>query len=528
MPRQLVSFDTDHIKEYLFATSTLSDIREASGLLDRLNNRRDRDDDEGWDTADAIQQVYPDFDRTDPEQCVYAAGGSAMVLLPDEQTARRAIRAVERLYRRETVIASITGVAVPTSDQEPKRFGQKARQAGHRLRKRKAEKGRSRTVPVAPYMHFCDACAQHPAAYQVEGELICRACRIKRPAAGEARRGLWEKLIVVTEAAPDNTPGEWEDLLKETLGSNEHHQHRRPTDFGDIGSAARRPGYIALIYADGNSMGRILEDLPSPRAYGDFSTKVDDLLLRVTYRALMKQVRQRPDKPLFEILMAGGDDLMLVTTSDIAFQVTLDLMQDFETYSAPLVHPYGVLRLSLGTGLVIAHDHFPIAAMQELATALQKRAKRRSFETGGGGTVDFMVVTAAGSESLDRIRDRDLTHEGFAFPPADDRAYRLTQRPYTLSELSALLECGREIKASGFPSSQLQAMYDALFHSPVQASLSAIQTLGRVRKDHKKVLWDFFRQFAVQSARTLPPWRDRDDDDRDSALGDLVEIYPFV
>jgi len=527
----LVCFDTDRVKNYLFATPVLSDIRQASGLLDRLNARRGDKGPGVRDIADAIQDVYPNFNRGDPEQCIYAAGGSALMILPDERTAREAIQAVERLYRRETVVASITGVYIQISqDDLQERFGQKVREAGYLLRQRKAEKGRGRILPVGPYMHFCDACAQLPAAYYdlERDELICRACQAKRRPADVARRWLWKKLTRVAKGGPDDAPDAWESLLHDTVGDTTHEKLVSPDDFDDIGNSSRRQGYIALIYADGNRMGQVLEQLPDPRAYSRFAKLVDDLLLRVLYRSLMRQVRQQPKKPLFELLMAGGDDLMLVTTPDIAFQAALGIMRDFEQYSKPLVEPYGVDFLSLGTGLVIAHARYPIAAMQQLATELQKRAKRRSFEEGGTGAVDFAVVTATDSEDLERIREHVLTQEGFTFPPADKSKYWLTQRPYTLDELKGLLECQRKLKESGFPRSQLQMMYEALFHSPAQASLAAIQTLGRVQDRHKKPLWDFFQRFGSPPPRTLPPWRERLPRGRDSALGDLVEIYPFL
>jgi hypothetical protein len=514
----LVSFDTDRIKEYLFATPVLSDIREASGLLDRLNR---------FGIPDAVREVYPDFDKNDPTQCVYAAGGSALVILPDEETAKGAIHAVERLYHETTVTASITGVKVPVSSEELQgQFGRKVHRAGHQLRTRKAEKGRVRTLSVTPYMHFCDACAQLPAFYPDDdrGELICRACKIKRPASGEARRGLWEKLIGVTEEGPADAPSEWEELISETVGETTHRHHSRPEDFDAIGDSAKRQGYIALIYADGNRMGQVLEQLDTVDEYSRFARLVDDLLLRVTYRALMKQVQSQPGKPLFELLMAGGDDLMIVTAPDAAFDLALDISRDFEQYSKALV-PEG---LSLGIGIAIAKARYPIAAMQQLATDLQKRAKRRSFETSGRSVVDFAVVTAAGSEDLERVWDEMLTEKGFAFPPQDGVEYRLTQRPYTLDELQWLLYYVRKFKEKGFPHSQLHAMYEALFHSPIQASLAAVQTIGRVRASHREVLWAFFQDFGIQPDPVLPPWRDRGDGSRDSALGDLVEIYPFL
>jgi len=39
MKRTLISFDTDRIKEYVFATGDLKEIRGASGILDELNRK---------------------------------------------------------------------------------------------------------------------------------------------------------------------------------------------------------------------------------------------------------------------------------------------------------------------------------------------------------------------------------------------------------------------------------------------------------------------------------------------------------
>jgi len=529
MSSYLVAFDTDRIKDYLFATPHLSDVREASALLDRLNNRRSHA--ECLDIAEVIRkEAHPLFNRDDPNHCVYAAGGSALVILPDERTAEGAINCVERLYREETITATITGAKLPISDEDLKRrFGQKVLWAGYQLRKRKAEKGRGRTLPVAPYMRFCDACAQLPAShYDYErGQLVCRACKIKRPVSGQARRGLWEKVGGVTKTRPEDAPREWEGLISETT--------EQPTppypmdfDFDDIGQCAKRGGYIALIYADGNRMGQVLEQLQTVAEYSRFAKLVDDLVLRVTYRELAKQMQNRPNQPFFDVLMAGGDDLMIVTTPDVAFDLAIKIARGFEEYSKVLVER----GLSLGIGIAIAHASYPIAAIQQLATDLQKRAKQRGFEIGGGSAVDFAVVTAMGSEDLDRIRNEVLTERGFVSPPPDELHYVLTQRPYALGELQSLLDHVWNFKKARFPRSQLHAMYEALFHSPIQASMVAIQTMGRVSdspsKPHRKTLRAFFQEFGVQAAPVLPPWRKRDDGSWESALGDLVEIYPFL
>lgn len=534
MSLQLVCFDTDRVKDYLFTTSVLSDIREASALLDDLNQTQ---------IPRVIRSVYPGLSADD---LIYAAGGSALAILPDEETAERAIRAVERCYREATVTASITGVRVPISPEDLRhRFGEKVRQAGFLLRQRKAEKGTPRTLPAAPYMRFCDACSSLPAETydQVRGEVVCRACWVKRAGRGHARRTLWDWLIKVTKPRADAPPPPvgWDDLLAGTVGNSDFRLHKRPDDFSSIAGSSRRSGYIALIYADGNNMGRVVRRLDTPGSYRSLAHGVDELLSRVTYISLMKQVRQRPDRPLFELLMAGGDDLMLVCAADCAFPVVLDLVEGFEKYSPPLLGiieseswvksrsrpPIGgreaIDFLSLSVGVVVAREDFPMAAMRDLAASLQKRAKQRSFEAQGRGAVDFMVVTGPGSRSVEWLREEVLTQRGFAFPPEEGQ-YRLTRRPYLAPELRALLEHARGLKEVRFPPGQLHTMFQAVFESPSQASLVTVQALGRLRARPREKLLEFFQQAGCN----VPyPWRERDGY-RDTPLVDLVEIYPFA
>lgn len=514
---QLVSFDTDRIKDYLFATTVLNDVRQASSLLDRLNREQ-------------ILSVLNRVARGSTVHLAYAAGGSAIAVLANQQVADEAIRAVEALYRRETVVASITGVRVPVCEDDLReRFGKKVRQAGHLLRRRKEEKGRALSLPVAPYVRPCDACGRWPAARpdRERGKFVCRACWIKRKDRGATRYGLRQRLVQVAEGTPPEAPqDEWADLIAATCGDTRHREvaAELPQDLSAIGELARRPGYVALVYADGNNMGRVLENLVTRDRYRKFAALLDDLLLRITYRRLMEHVEQHPRKPVFELLMAGGDDLMLVTTPDIALQLVPRVMEDFQHYSPPLARDGGAEFLSLSVGVLIAKAAFPMSAMRDLAEALQLRAKQRSFEADGAGAVDFMVVTGPGSQSLDRVREEILTGRGFAFPPGDGQMYRLTRRPYVAGELETLLRTAEELKQKRFPSGHLQAMYEALFWSPAQASLVTLQTVGRARNEHREVLERFFRE--VEGA-VVPPWHEGDSV-RETALGDLVEIYPFL
>lgn len=96
----LVALDTDHIKQYIFATDKLREIRGASSILDDLNRRIM--DGVAAETAFQAERVY-------------ANGGSGLYLVPgDIHIARAFGQRIQQEYRKRTRDgASITFVVQP-------------------------------------------------------------------------------------------------------------------------------------------------------------------------------------------------------------------------------------------------------------------------------------------------------------------------------------------------------------------------------------------------------------------------------
>lgn len=472
----LVSFDTDRIKEYVFATDKLREIRGASALLNRLN-------DSGY-MKGVIKPICPDYKE------VFFAGGSGAVLVPTEEKAKEVIRTVEEAYRRETFTASITGAYLPLAPaSETERFGQRMEVAGLRLREKKDQKARRTAVMIEPYMQPCAACERYPATREspVDNQPVCDSCHAKR----EAARGRADK-------APD--------------------------DLTELGKMSRPPDYIGFIYADGNQMGELLSQMTALSNYRELATGLDKLIRDSVNDSLNRHPLHGGAIRPYDQLLVGGDDLMLVTTGDFALEVALDIARRFEIGSPAVAGK----PLTLGVGVVLAHASFPIAAFQRLASQLLKSAKRRcASENYATSVIDFMVVTAAGSSDVSALREEALTQKAFAFPHGD-REVRMTQRPYTLDEADKLFKQVKAFKKNSFPRSQLQFLYEGLFHSQVEAVYRWGKVAGRVKKEHRKLMEDFYSDFG-NGTLGLPPWRrDIDADKFTSALGDLVEIYPFV
>jgi hypothetical protein len=504
MDLSLVVFDTDRIKEYVFATGKLAEIRGASALLEELNLQ---------ETELTVQRECSTAKK------VYCAGGSALFEVPTAEAAR-IITTVEALYRGKTLTATISGAPLPYDDGRPNEYGEQVREAFQELRRVKDQKPSPAHVTVAPWFHVCNACGQHPARHEDGDQLICAACHSKRESGRVQRSIFWKGF---QEAALQAGDLRWRD-------------NQLPDDLDDIGDVASPPGYVGFLYADANNMGKILQTLRTREDYERFAVSVDRLTRDVVHQALRHHAephlsKQREVAP-FEILLMGGDDLILVTAADLAVSVALDIVKQYEV-RAPQETGHDDLTLSLG--LVLAHAHFPIYAMHDLAADLLKSAKKV-----GGSALDFAVVTAAGSRDLKWLRDEVLTHRSFARPSPTGWHYRLTQRPYRLQDFERLCRHARQFQAVRFPRGQLQSLYDGLFVSNVEASLRTITVAGRASRRHGKTLLDFLAEFS-SPPNDVPPWRQEKDLAMcfkpheqpqkhcfSTALGDLVELYRFV
>lgn len=496
-----VSFDVDHIKQYLLATTRLRGIRGASSLLRNLDDQR-----ESW-----IKEVIPDA------AIVYSAGGGAAVLVSDREEGERLIAHVTRRFRAETITASISGILLPPLEStDGQQFGWRMKQAVERLRQVKAAKAEMTTLPVEPYLRLCKLCGQHPAvehAYDRNDDWLCKSCAKKLKEGG--RNVLYDKFREYAQQ-----------------GKNHHVWTERalPEDLDHIGTVSLPINYIGFIMLDGNHIGDLLGKLGAREELRAFSQGLEYLTKHQTFTALQRygQPRQINRDPApsetvapFEIVLMGGDDVVLITAADIAMDVALVISEGFERDSRREVLEKAGLteerdRLTMAGGIVLAHADFPIPAMYSLTEALQKSAKKFCASHGyKTGALDFLVVSGGNIDVEDLRRNTPQ------------------RRPYTLEDMRSLLRYIRKFKKNNFPMSQLHSMYQALFSGEINAQLASITTLAQLARNNQQtqynLLRSFFRDFKVSLNGQLPPWDTVGRDGRKvSALTDLVELYPFI
>jgi CRISPR-associated protein Cmr2 len=323
-----------------------------------------------------------------------------------------------------------------------------------------------------------------------------------------------------------------------------------PDDLNEIGGASKPEGFIGVIYADGNNMGGLLENLPIPTDYHEFASQVYATTKSAVFDALAGSFRKFGSYP-FEILSIGGDDLFLVVPAHVALKVACDIARlaegklrnhqlfehkegyDWEKVHRCQKHDMGVVQpqstVSFSAGVVLADAHTPIFYLEELAGQLLKSAKRRAKwlkreRQYYGGTIDFLALKSVTmiSGTVEQFRTALLIRGN----------RRLYARPYTIAEMETLLDGIRLLKQMDFPRSQLYRLRGSLRQSQVQSTIEYLYFLSRddkVRKAREKIEG----QWNPNKQMLLHPWRrqlesDKQDDEYETIWYDLVELYDFV
>lgn len=293
-------------------------------------------------------------------------------------------------------------------------------------------------------------------------------------------------------------------------------------------------GYLALIHADGNGIGQRYKGFQTDRSIGEKSTAMDVIdvpreahgeaffhSMRVVVRraivdALAKTFTESYDIRPYEVLMLGGDDLLLVCRADRALDLACNYAAELEKYRLADGKP-----LHVAIGVAIAQDAYPLHRLHELAEALAGSAKRlyRSLrddsakhglapesatdDQGGhlqvlGSVIDWQVVTQSWFAGVaDARRQSERVTYGVE---SGTETLLLTGRPYLTSGnegLTALLAAARHLDGGDQAArSPLRALRGACEKGRLAGEMAFARLPEDVRRQlgwrrgSKSTLWD--------------------------------------
>lgn len=262
----------------------------------------------------------------------------------------------------------------------------------------------------------------------------------------------------------------------------------RPPDFESIAGG----GYLAVIHMDGNAMGQLTKPLrDAADAAQDFPAwllneyKIESLFhqARTLMRSALVQaltstigndeawVRHGKTLRPYQLLMQGGDDVLLVCRADRALRLVVHFaraLQDLQSrgaFPAFAKHP-----LTVGAGVVIAKPSLPFHRLHELAEELAGSAKTmyRSLPVAErASVVDWAVTSNAWGEDVAAERA-----ESKVVGLSASRRLLLSRKPYRVlrsdswasleSLLSAADTLRKAIATGDAARSQLKSLEDSL------------------------------------------------------------------
>lgn len=652
----LVMGGATKIKQYVFESVKLAEVRGASALLDRINlrdaralfsktpawltelhTRRDLDEQDISETrllTDNVRRTFQEISSVGPLDCeeciIYSNGGELLAFAPLKLAAFLA-EAIERFYTIETMTGNSVTVWRACSllelrfglnplevwvedltandslrellveyggESDPQAFGMyksfgeiTAALAQEKLRRRDGNQVDSRLLKPPPlfetitYAKRCSSCEIRVAVVLREvGEdqrWLCEPCARKSAFGQRAKRDLDEQINWFTDAGFEWRPlgaEAWGNRFDQWLNEEKHSDLRRsyyadikrafaPKDLEDIAEAAKPEGFIGVVYADGNNMGAILEELETPADYQMFAEAVYDAIRESSFTAIATHLRpcQKKGKWIhpFEVLSIGGDDVFMIVPAQAALPIAITITELVEArlscqpltqinkgYTWGRVHritgrsdlepPIPQSKVSLSAGAVIAECHTPISLLRNLADELLKSAKKKAKklkqkETFYGATIDFVSL-----KSIGMIANNVLDFRKSALRRNDNH---LTAKPYTSHELKQLLRTAGFLKGSGFPRTQLYRLRKQIEKGWLASSVDYLYLRERLPKAHARAVREALDEEWIGYQQDGPGGRVGDiglwlrhrnddwemkEDEWETMLGDLAEIYEFV
>jgi hypothetical protein len=434
----LLAWDANSVHGYVFDTTNATCIRGASTRL--------RDVDEDLLQGGRLGLI--------PQQILYSGGGSGMAVIPAAQAVSVETR-LHEVFAEKTRIATCTTAAVPLIEEEEGFQGRV--QAVFRARARNRFLTGSDGEASVPFFALrCAVCGHRAAAESVprvavpDGRPECEACRERIEAGRDSRRD-------------GNEPSDFQDLSDRSEG-----------------------GFYAVVYSDGNGVGRLLRRLKSPLEYMRVSREIDHLL-GTTVKTLARRYglagdgeeapgepRPRRGRPRgrYQLPICGGDDVVAILPGEVALPFARDLVRALQA-GADASPVLGGEKLGASAGVAISNVKFPIRHLLTEAEGLLKLAKRRVYADGVRSSLSFSVITDGSP------RAESVTPERWA--RRDEEEILLSGRPYGLEELETFSRRVRTLRDSlqELGKSQLYILLRHAHAGPAQLRSHVLYQVGR-------------------------------------------------
>jgi len=278
-----------------------------------------------------------------------------------------------------------------------------------------------------------------------------------------------------------------------------------PVEMDDISGPDRE--YIAVIHADGNSMGQVFSDLRvhlksagdrAPHILRSFSKAVEDTTVSAVKKAFEDVIfkdyleRNEPTKKWMAArpIVIGGDDITIIIRADLTFDFVEIFLEEFEISSQreieKIAAEHGIEGLpevfTACAGIALTKRAYPFSRGHELAESLCKFSKDSAKSRMKGSYVAscfaFHKVTTSIAGSYDIIMETELERPS---------GLKLWFGPYGVGKYSDELTQFARIRdlsaaISEFPRSAVNRITRSMYHNRITAQSDYRRMLQIARK----------------------------------------------
>lgn len=386
------------IKEYYLENNNLNDIRGASILLTHIE-----------------ENLIPGIiiDRFIPECIVYNGGGNVFAILPQDTEDDFAIMLEEKVTRL-LITANIayclsspadvsyilgSGYSKNMADIENALDERKKLKIYNKINSGTSEipadffiksgqddkleisfNGVS-VLPQASQKEFCDSCKKRFSKFSFDNNLFCPGCLVKRKTGKAAKQGIYIR-----------------ELKKRQPNFKIQHINSIPDISKDL---------IAVVYADGNNMGGIIQNFTQITQMMEFSRKVKEVTRTEVYSALAENNIDR-----FEIVALGGDDVFVIVPAKKSFKFAISFSKKYKKYFDDYTRRMNIDdKSTMSVGIAAAKSSTPVKIMLEAAEEMLGQAKiyvRNQRPEKRDGSIAFTVLRSYGGDCENNTGNREV------------------------------------------------------------------------------------------------------------------------
>lgn len=445
----LVLVAGQRIKQYVFDTPGLNEIRGGSTLLDQV-------------TDDLTAEVS----RTLGPEVILRSGGSTLLFLaPADQTLAEWPPRLRRAFFAETQAAFPAAachkatVATVLND-----FNTAVGQVFQCMSTDRAQPQLSRhvTYPFETRCAFCQARAAYGWVRDADNDQqpICEVCTIKRNSGRKERRDKITDLLADLGLSdnPQSTP----DLKK--LGvKGLTRKEWLADDLGKLIHAGARRKLLGVVYGDGNNFGAVQINMNTMALNMQWAARVENttrgavaLALGYATQKAAQTYGWRPSGPPiltylpFQVLALGGDDLSLFAWGPVAVHFANEFVQltDLELKVSSQETEKARPHLNFSLGVLLTDEKTPV---RKSITFVEKDLLKWAKQANKERHLDCGTIATLYAEKADKVPASLKEYRQDIYLLGLGRKFQLctTLRPYTAAELTALVEVADKLLENG-------------------------------------------------------------------------------